>query len=75
MYPYLNEFVIHDRKKSEKECWQETFDFVEESLQKDGIKNSIIFSDNKILTGNIKKAYGEKQIFVTSGGVFYYSDS
>lgn len=75
VYPYLNEFVIHDRKKSEKECWQETFDFVEESLQKDGIKNSIIFSDNKILTGNIKKAYGEKQIFVTSGGVFYYSDS
>lgn len=75
VYPYLNEFVIHDRKKSEKECWQETFDFVEESLKKDNIKNSIIFSDNKILTGNIKKAYGEKQIFVTSGGVFYYSDS
>lgn len=74
VYPYLNEFVIHDRKKSEKECWQETFDFVEESLKKDNIKNSIIFSDT-VLTGNIHKAYGEKQIFVCSGGVFYYSDS
>lgn len=74
VYPYLDEFIIHDRKKTEQECWQETFDFAEESLKKDGIKNSMIFSDNKILTGNIKKAYGEKQIFVTSGGVFYYSD-
>ena len=74
VYPYLDEFIIHDRKKTEKECWQETFDSAEEALKKDGIKNSMIFSDNQILTGNIQKAYGEKQIFVTSGGVFYYSD-
>ena len=73
VYPYLDEFIIHDRKKTEKECWQETFDFVEESLKKDNIQNSMIFSD-KVLTGNIHKAYGEKQIFVCSGGVFYYSD-
>ncbi len=74
VYPYLDEFIIHDREKSEKECWQETFDFAEEALKKDGIKNCMIFSDNKILMGNIKKAYGEKQIFVSSGGVYYYSD-
>lgn len=74
VYPYLDQFIFHDRKKTEKECWQEAFDSAEEALKKDGIKNSMIFTDNKILTGNIKKAYGEKQIFVTSGGVFYYSD-
>ena len=73
VYPYLDEFIIHYGKMTEKECWQETFNFVEEELAKDKITNSIIFTD-KILMGSVQKAYGEKQIFVASGGVFYYSD-
>jgi len=73
VYPYLDEFVVHNGKMTEKECWREKFDFVEEELTKDGITNCMIFPD-EILMGNIQKAYGEKQIFVYSGGVFYYSD-
>ncbi|MDE6852842.1 MAG: hypothetical protein K2J67_10230 [Lachnospiraceae bacterium] len=74
VYPYLDEFIIHDGKMTEKECWQETFDFVEEELAKDKIANCLIFPD-EILMGNVQKAYGEKQIFVYSGGVYYYSDN
>lgn len=73
VYPYLDEFIMHDGKMTEKECWQEKFDFVEEELAKDKITNSMIFPD-EILMGSVQKAYGEKQIFVASGGVFYYSD-
>ncbi len=77
VYPYLDEFTIHNGKMSEEECWKENFDFSSEQLKKDKIKDSMIFMDRGVLDGDGYgfKAYGKKQIFVNAGGVFYYSDN
>ncbi|MCR5203002.1 MAG: hypothetical protein K6D02_07955 [Lachnospiraceae bacterium] len=76
VYPYLDEFTIHDGKKSEEECWDDSFQLSSEQLKKDKIKNSIIFKDPGVLDGDAYgfKAYGKNQIFVNVGGAFYYSD-
>lgn len=74
VYPYLDNFMVYDGKRSEEECWQEWFDFSEKELEKDRITNSMIFMD-AVLDGNELKAYGKHQIFVHAGGSFYYSDN
>lgn len=74
VYPYLDEFVVHDGKKSEEECWKENFDFSSEQLKKDNIKDSMIFMDPDVLSGEEYKACGNRQIFVNVGGSFYVSD-
>ena len=74
VYPYLDEFVVHDGKKSEEECWKENFDFSSEQLKKDNIKDSMIFMDPDVLNGKEYKACGNRQIFVNVGGSFYVSD-
>ena len=74
VYPYLDNFVLHDGKKKEALCWKENFDFSSEQLKKDGISNTMIFMDLGTLDGEFLKAYGKNQIFVNAGGSFYYSD-
>ena len=69
-----DEFVVHDGKKSEEECWKENFDFSSEQLKKDNIKDSMIFMDPDVLNGKEYKACGNRQIFVNVGGSFYVSD-
>lgn len=73
VYPYLDEWITHDGKKSEKESWAETFESVGKEIEKDGLKNTMIVADT-VLDGSIGKANGKKQIFTNSCGVYYWSD-
>ena len=74
VYPYLDEFIIHDGKKSEEECWREIFELTESELKKDKVKNSMIFMDLGTLSTTEYKARGSNQIFINVGGTFYVSD-
>lgn len=73
VYPYLDNFVVHDGIMSEEDCWKENFEFSIKELEKDNITDSIIFMDADVLDGAMHKAYGDKQVFVNAGGAFYYS--
>ena len=74
VYPYLDEFIIHDGKKSEDECWRENFESTASELKKDKVKNSMIFMDLGTLSTTEYKARGSNQIFINVGGTFYVSD-
>lgn len=75
VYPYLDEFVVHDGKKTEEECWKDNFEFSSEQLKKDHVKDSMIFMDLDVLNGQEYKARGNRQIFVNVGGSFYFADN
>ncbi len=74
VYPYLDEFIIHDGKKSEEECWKDNFELTASELKKDKVKNSMIFMDLGVLSNSEYKARGKNQIFINAGGTFYVSD-
>lgn len=74
VYPYLDEFILHDGKKSEEECWEENFELTSDELKKDKVKNSMIFMDLDTLSTTEYKARGTNQVFINVAGTFYVSD-
>lgn len=72
VYPYLDNNIVHDGKKSEYDCWKECFDMSAEELKNEGVKDTMIFYDNA-LSMDQGWAYGNKQYFIQSFPAFYCS--
>lgn len=72
IYPYLDNFIVHDGKMSEAECWKETFDQSKAELEKDKVKDTMVFFD-EALSMDQGWAYGKKQYFIQSYPMFYVS--
>ncbi|MBE5957598.1 MAG: hypothetical protein E7254_01880 [Lachnospiraceae bacterium] len=72
VYPYLDNFIVHDGKMSEEECWKEVFEISIPELEKDDVKDTMLFFDNA-LSIDQGWAYGKNQIFIQSEPPFYLS--
>ena len=72
VYPYLDQWIRFDGKKSEEECWEEYFEESRKELAIDNVKNKILFFDSSI-DMNQGWAFGKDQFFIQSYPVCYYS--